>query len=110
MDGGWALVQAVRGVRAGQMTRRDAAMHVAREAGTGAAATAAGTAAAALLVAMTGGIATPAVFVVAAAASIGAKMGLTRGCADSGAPPGQYPRFGESQRSASATVLPLRRA
>jgi hypothetical protein len=106
VDGGWALVQAVRGVRAGHMTRRDAARHVAREAGTGAAATAAGTAAAAMLVAMTGGIATPAVFVVAAAASIGAKMGLDAWLARAG----QYPRFGASQRSTSATVLPLRRA
>jgi hypothetical protein len=76
VDGGWALVQALKRVRAGTMTRRQAAAHVAREAGTGAAATAAGTAAAALLVAVTGGIATPAVFVVAAAASIGAKVGL----------------------------------
>ena len=106
VDGGWALVQAVRGVRAGQMTHRDAARHVAREAGTGAAATAAGTAAAAMLVAMTGGIATPAVFVVAAAASIGAKMGLDAWMARAG----QYPRFGASQRSTSATVLPFRRA
>ena len=76
VDGGWALVQAVKRMRAGSMTRKQAAAHVAREAGTGAAATAAGTAAAALLVAATGGVATPAVFMVAAAASIGAKMGL----------------------------------
>jgi len=76
IDGGWALLQAVRGVRRGSMTRRQAVAHVAREAGTGAAATAAGTAAAALLVAMTGGVAAPAVFVVGAAASLGAKMGL----------------------------------
>ena len=39
-------------------------------------ATAAGTATAALLVAMTGGIAAPAVFAVAAATSLVAKMGL----------------------------------
>jgi hypothetical protein len=58
------------------MTQREAAVHVAREASTGAAATAAGTAAAALLVAVTGGIAAPAVFMVAATASLGAKMGL----------------------------------
>ncbi len=107
VDGGWAFFQAVRGVRAGTMTRKDAARHVAREAGTGAAATAAGTAAAAVLVAVTGGIATPAVFVVAAAASIGAKMGLDAWMARA---PAQYPRFGASQRSTSATVLPFRRA
>ena len=76
VDGGWALVQAVRRVRKGSMTRAEAAAHVAREAGTGAAATAAGTAAAALLVTLTGGVAAPALFVTAAAASLGAKAGL----------------------------------
>jgi hypothetical protein len=106
VDGGWALVQAVRGVRSGQMTHRDAARHVAREAWTGAAATAAGTASAAMLIAVTGGIATPAVFVVAAVASIGAKKGLDAWLARAG----QYPRFGASQRSTAATVLPFRRA
>ncbi len=64
IDGGWALVQAVRGVRNGSMTQREAAKHVAREASTGAAATAAGATAAVLLVALTGGIAAPAVFLV----------------------------------------------
>jgi len=76
IDGGWALASAVRGMRAGNMTGRQATAHVAREAGKGAVATAAGTAAAAVLVALTGGVAAPAVFVVAGAASLGAKMGL----------------------------------
>ena len=76
IDGGWALVQAVARVRKGAMTRREAAVHVAREATTGAAATAAGTAAAALLVGLTGGVAAPAIFVVGAAASLGTKAGL----------------------------------
>jgi hypothetical protein len=76
VDGGWATVQAVTRVRAGSMSQREAVAHVAQEAGTGAAATAAGTAAAALLVAVTGGVGAPAVFVVAAAASLGAKVGL----------------------------------
>ncbi|HEX3343747.1 MAG TPA: hypothetical protein VHS09_04200 [Polyangiaceae bacterium] len=76
VDGGWATMQAVKGVRAGSMTEREAVAHVAREAGTGALATAAGTATAALLVAMTGGIAAPALFAVAAVTSIGAKLGL----------------------------------
>jgi hypothetical protein len=58
------------------MTRTEAAAYVAREATTGAAATAAGTASAALLVALTGGMAAPAVFVVAAATSVGAKAGM----------------------------------
>jgi hypothetical protein len=78
IDGGWALVQAVGRVRAGTMTQREAARHVAREAATGAAATAAGTTAAVLLVALTGGVAAPAVFVVGAAASLGAKAALDR--------------------------------
>jgi hypothetical protein len=76
VDGGWALAQAVRRMRRGTMTKQQAAVHVATEAGTGAAATAAGAAAAALLVVMTGGVAAPAVFVVGAAASMGAKAGL----------------------------------
>ncbi len=78
LDGGWALFQAARGVRRGSMTRRQAAGHVVREASTGAAATAAGTAAAVLLIALTGGVAAPAVFLVAAATSVGAKAGLDR--------------------------------
>ncbi len=76
IDGGWALVQAVGRVKRGAMTRREAAEHVAREAATGAAATAAGTAAAVLVVALTGGVAAPAVFLVGAATSLGAKAGL----------------------------------
>src|SRR5579859_5376950 len=56
IDGGWALIQAVRRVRRGAMTQREAVAHVAREATTGAAATAAGTTAAILLVALTGGV------------------------------------------------------
>jgi hypothetical protein len=76
IDGGWALVQVVGRVKRGVMTRRQAVGHVAREASTGAAATAAGTAAAVLVVALTGGIGAPAVFLVGAAASLGAKAGL----------------------------------
>jgi hypothetical protein len=78
IDGGWALIHAVRAVRCGTMTRREGAAHVAREATTGAAATAAGATAAVLLVALTGGVAAPAVFLVGAAASVGAKAGLDR--------------------------------
>lgn len=76
IDGGWALVQAVGRVNRGVMTRRQAAEYVAREAATGAAATAAGTAAAVLVVALTGGVAAPAVFLLGAATSLGAKAGL----------------------------------
>ncbi|MDP8999896.1 MAG: hypothetical protein M3O46_07270 [Myxococcota bacterium] len=76
IDGGWALATAVRQVRGDNMTRREAVGHVAREAATGALATAAGTAAAATLVTLTGGVAAPALFMVGAVASVGAKMGL----------------------------------
>jgi hypothetical protein len=76
LDGGWALYRSIRQVRAGTMTRQQATLNVAREAGAGAAATAAGAAAAALLITLTGGVAAPAVFVVAAAASMGAKAGF----------------------------------
>lgn len=107
LDGGWALFKSMRQVRAGTMTRQQAASHVAREAGSGAVATAAGTAAAALLIAVTGGIATPAVFAVAAAASIGAKAGLDawlrRSHERDQGEDGSYARLGPSQRSASAT-------
>lgn len=110
VDGGWALWGSLRRVRAGSMTRTQAAAHVAREAGTGAAATAAGTAAAALLIAVTGGVATPALFVVAAAASIGAKAGLEAWMARVQPAVGSYARLGPSQRSVSDSDLPLRRA
>jgi hypothetical protein len=76
IDGGWALTQAIRRVQDGSLTRRQAAGHVVREVCTGAAATAAGAGAAALLVAVTGGVAAPALFVVGAVASIGAKASL----------------------------------
>jgi hypothetical protein len=78
LDGGWALVHALGRVRRGTMTQREATSYVLREASTGAAATAAGATAAVLLVALTGGVAAPAVFVVGAAASMGAKAGLDR--------------------------------
>jgi hypothetical protein len=78
IDGGWALVQAIGRVRRGVMTQRQAAGFVVREASTGAAATAAGATAAVLLVALTGGVAAPTIFLVGAAASVGAKVGLDR--------------------------------
>ena len=76
IDGAWGTAEAVYRYRKHTMTAGQACAHVAKEASTGAAATAAGAAAAALLVMMTGGLAVPAVFVVGAAASIGAKVGL----------------------------------
>jgi hypothetical protein len=76
IDGGWALVYAGGRLKRGLMTPREAAVHVAREASTGAAATAAGTAAAVTVVALTGGVGAPAVFLVGAAAAIATKAGL----------------------------------
>ncbi|HLK37218.1 MAG TPA: hypothetical protein VKU41_10740 [Polyangiaceae bacterium] len=76
IDAGWALARAVRLTRNGSLTPREAVGHVVREAGTGAAATAAGTAAAALLVALTGGVGAPAVFLVGAVASAATKAGM----------------------------------
>lgn len=112
VDGGFAIAEVVGPVSRGEVTREAAMAHVAREAGTGAVATAAGTVAASLLVAMTGGIAAPAVFVVAAAAALGAKAGLDAwlGPSTAAQEAGSYPRLGPSQRSTSATVLPFRRA
>ena len=77
VDGGWAIVQVLRRARRGPVSRGEALAYVAREAATGAAATAAGTAAGVLLVALTGGVAAPAVFLVGAATSVGAKAGLS---------------------------------
>jgi hypothetical protein len=76
IDGSWATAQAVRRVREGALSPRQATAYVVREVCTGAAATAAGAGAAAALVALTGGVAAPALFVVGAAASMGAKAGL----------------------------------
>ena len=94
LDGGWALLKAVRKVRKGEMTGRQAAVQVTREAGAGAAATAAGTAAAALLITLTGGIGAPAVFIVAAAASMGAKAGIDAWLDRGQVPEGSYGRLG----------------
>lgn len=76
LDGAWGTVEAIARVRNRTMTPRQAVVHVAKEASTGAAATAAGAAAAAAVVTVTGGLAVPAVFFVGAAASIATKISL----------------------------------
>ena len=81
LDGGWALLKAVRKVRKGEMTGRQAAVQVTRAAGAGAAAPAAGPAAAALLI-------------VAAAASMGAKAGIDAWLDRGQVPEGSYGRLG----------------
>jgi hypothetical protein len=78
LDGAIAGVEAVVAVRNGSTDKRSAAIHVAKEATTGAIATGAGVLLGAGLVALTGGIAAPVVFAVGALGSIGAKRLLRR--------------------------------
>jgi hypothetical protein len=78
IDGAFAAFEAVRAVRAGEMTRPAALEHVGKEAATGALATAAGTLACVGLVALTGPLAVPALIVCGAGASLGAKSALRR--------------------------------
>ncbi|HEY8076475.1 MAG TPA: hypothetical protein VIF62_20260 [Labilithrix sp.] len=78
IDGAFAAWDAVRAVRAGEITRRQAIEHVAKEGATGAIATAAGTLACVGLVALTGPLSVPALVVCGAGASLGAKTALRR--------------------------------
>jgi hypothetical protein len=78
VDGVFGGVEAAMAYRKGTMTGKEAAVHVSTEAGTGALATGAGVAVAAGVVALTGGLAAPVVFVIGAGAAIGAKQGLRR--------------------------------
>lgn len=73
LDGAVASVEAIVAVRNGSTDRRSAAIHVAKEATTGAIATGAGVLLGAGIVALTGGLATPVVFAVGALGSIGTK-------------------------------------
>lgn len=77
LDGAVATVEAIVAVRNGSTDRRSAAIHVAKEATTGAIATGAGVLLGAGIVALTGGLATPVVFAVGALGSIGTKRLLT---------------------------------
>ena len=78
IDGAVAGVEAVIAVRNGSTDKKTAAIHVAKEATTGALATGAGVLLGASLVALTGGIGAPVVFAVGALGSIGAKRLLNR--------------------------------
>lgn len=73
LDGAIASVEAIVAVRNGSADRRTAAIHVAKEATTGALATGAGVLLGAGIVALTGGLAAPVVFAVGALGSIGTK-------------------------------------
>jgi hypothetical protein len=78
IDGAIASVEALVAVRDGTMDRRGAALHAAREAATGAASTGAGVLLGAAVVALTGRVAAPVVFAVAAFGASGAKRLLRR--------------------------------
>lgn len=78
LDGAVAGVEAIIAVRNGSSDKKTAAIHVAKEATTGALATGAGVLLGASLVALTGGIGAPVVFAVGALGSIGAKRLLRR--------------------------------
>jgi len=78
VDGAVASIEAIAAVRDGTSDKEAAVKHVAKEATTGALATAAGVLAGAGLVALTGGVATPVVFAVGALSSIGTKRILRR--------------------------------
>ena len=78
IDGAVAGVEAIIAVRNGSTDKKTAAIHVAKEATTGALATGAGVLLGASLVALTGGIGAPVVFAVGALGSIGAKRLLRR--------------------------------
>lgn len=78
LDGVIGGAEAIVAYRRGRITRREAYVHTATEALTGAAATGAGVALAAGAVAVTGGLGAPVVFAVAAAGAIGTKRLLVR--------------------------------
>jgi hypothetical protein len=78
IDGAFATYEAVRAVRAGDMTKPMAFQHVGKEAVSGALATAAGTLACVGLIALTGPISIPAAVVCGAGASLGAKTVLRK--------------------------------
>jgi len=78
LDGTIAGVEAIIAVRNGSSDRKTALKHVAKEATTGAIATATGVLLGASLVVLTGGIAAPVVFAVGALGSVGTKHLLRR--------------------------------
>ncbi|WP_148313198.1 hypothetical protein [Sorangium cellulosum] len=78
IDGAFGAYEGVTAYQRGEMTRKEAMVHAAQEASTGAVATGAGVLLAAGLVAVTGGAAAPLVFAVGAGGAIGAKQVLRR--------------------------------
>lgn len=78
IEGAFGAFEGVMAYRRGAMTRKDALVHAAKEASTGAVASGAGVLLAAGLVAVTGGAAAPVVFAVGAGGAIGTKRLLRR--------------------------------
>jgi hypothetical protein len=78
VDAAFGAVQGVRAYRRGEMTGKEAAVHTAVEAGTGAVSTTAGVLLAAGAIALTGGLAGSAVMAIGAGGAIATKLGLGR--------------------------------
>lgn len=78
IDGAFGAFTGVRAYRRGTMTGKQAALHTATEAGTGAVSTATGVALAAGVIALTGGLAGPAVMAIGAGGALVTKLGLGR--------------------------------
>lgn len=78
IDGAFGAVAGFRAYRKGAMTGKQAALHTATEAGTGAVSSATGVALAAGVIALTGGLAAPTVMAIGAGGALMTKLGLGR--------------------------------
>lgn len=78
IDGALGAVSGLWAYRHGTMTGKEACVHTATEAGTGAVSTATGVALAAGVIALTGGLAAPTVLAIGAGGALATKLGLTR--------------------------------
>ncbi len=78
IDGAIGAVTGALAYRRGSMTGKQACMHTAIEAGTGAVSTATGVALAAGVIALTGALAAPAVLAIGAGGALATKLGLGR--------------------------------
>lgn len=78
IDGAFGTYEGIRACQRGEMTKKEAIVHAAQEASTGAVATGAGVLLAAGLVAVTGGASVPLMFAVGAGGAIGTKQILRR--------------------------------
>jgi len=78
IDGAFGAFTGIRAYRRGTMTGKQAAVHTATEAGTGAVSSATGVALAAGIIALTGTLAAPAVMAIGAGGALVTKLGLGR--------------------------------